>query len=324
MKKRIKCRFLCPETCIRTLVEEKFEIDDDAEPDFVICGCGQLAEVLQYDCVRILYIGENIRPDFNYFDYAWSFDKIQFGDRSLYYPLYVFPDYRPRLETAMQKHLRSEAYFLGKEKFCNIVVTNVNSSSDVRYRFFQELDRYSHVDSGGRAFNNLADGKNVEDKRSFQEQYRFTIAFENSSYPGYATEKIIDAWAAGTIPIYWGDPTIGEQFNEEAFVNCHRYADFTEVVQAVREINEDRSRYLAMQQAPILKDPNPLEEILRPEYFRDWLFGILDQDPQAAIRRTNAHDGWGYYMERDAKRHAEMDESKLVRVAYKLSRMLRR
>ena len=35
--------------------------------------------------------------------------------------------------------------------------------------------------------------------------HKFNIAFENSSYPGYVTEKITDAFIANTIPIYWGD-----------------------------------------------------------------------------------------------------------------------
>lgn len=35
-------------------------------------------------------------------------------------------------------------------------------------------------------------------------RYKFTIAFENQSYPGYVTEKIADALMAGTVPIYWG------------------------------------------------------------------------------------------------------------------------
>ena len=43
-------------------------------------------------------------------------------------------------------------------------------------------------------------------KLKFQHRFRFTIAIENSESPGYATERLMDAFLEGTIPIYWGDP----------------------------------------------------------------------------------------------------------------------
>ena len=37
-----------------------------------------------------------------------------------------------------------------------------------------------------------------------------TIAFENSSFPGYTTEKIFEPMLEGSIPIYWGNPRVDE------------------------------------------------------------------------------------------------------------------
>jgi hypothetical protein len=36
---------------------------------------------------------------------------------------------------------------------------------------------------------------------------------ESCQEPGYFTEKIIDCFLTGTIPIYWGDPNIRDIFN---------------------------------------------------------------------------------------------------------------
>lgn len=44
----------------------------------------------------------------------------------------------------------------------------------------------------------------TENKQKTLREYNFVIAFENSDYPGYITEKIIDAFRAGTVPLYWG------------------------------------------------------------------------------------------------------------------------
>lgn len=72
---------------------------------------------------------------------------------------------------------------------------------------FEALKKYKKVNSGGRYLNNI--GRAVVDKIQFESRHKFSICFENSSYPGYTTEKIIEAFAAKTIPIYWGNPCVG-------------------------------------------------------------------------------------------------------------------
>lgn len=59
---------------------------------------------------------------------------------------------------------------------------------------------------------------------AFINEYKFNLAFENSSYPGYVTEKLMHALQANTVPIYWGDPGVRSDFNPKRFVNVH---DFT-------------------------------------------------------------------------------------------------
>ncbi len=43
--------------------------------------------------------------------------------------------------------------------------------------------------------------------------YRFSVAIENGSYRTYFTEKLLDCFATGTIPIYLGAPDIAEHFD---------------------------------------------------------------------------------------------------------------
>jgi hypothetical protein len=44
-------------------------------------------------------------------------------------------------------------------------------------------------------------------------QYRYSVAIENSQVDTMFTEKIIDCFLTGTIPIYWGTRKIAEHFN---------------------------------------------------------------------------------------------------------------
>ena len=46
------------------------------------------------------------------------------------------------------------------------------------------------------------------DKIAVASRYRFALVMENQRQPGYVSEKLLDAFAAGAIPIYWGAPDV--------------------------------------------------------------------------------------------------------------------
>lgn len=159
------------------------------------------SEHIKYDCVRIFYTGENITPNFTICDYAIGFDHLHFLDRYLRYPLYLF--YEADVQKAAKKHESiTQNTLKSKSRFCNFVVSNGNADP-YREQVFYALNAYKKVDSGGRYLNNI--GAPIRDKFAFQSECRFSLCFENSSTPGYLTEKLIQAAAAQTIPIYWGD-----------------------------------------------------------------------------------------------------------------------
>ena len=83
----------------------------------------------------------------------------------------------------------------------------------------------------------------MDDKIAFMSQFEFGIAFENSSYPGYTTDKLLDAFEAGTVPIYWGDPLVGHDFHERAFVNCHSHSSDGEMVRRIRQLQSEPDLY---------------------------------------------------------------------------------
>jgi hypothetical protein len=82
--------------------------------------------------------------------------------------------------------------------------------------------------------------------------YKFSIVFENASHPGYTTEKILNAFLANTVPIYWGNPLVSQDFNPKAMINCHDFESFEWVVEAIRELDQDDARYLQMLSEPFL------------------------------------------------------------------------
>lgn len=58
----------------------------------------------------------------------------------------------------------------------------------------------------------------IRDKIEGLRDYRFHFAIENSKKDYWFTEKLIDCLMTGTIPIYWGCPSIGDFFDTNGFI----------------------------------------------------------------------------------------------------------
>jgi hypothetical protein len=125
----------------------------------------------------------------------------------------------------------------------------------------------------------------VTDKRAYLARCKFTIAFENESSLGYATEKILEPLLMGSIPIYWGDPAIEEDFNPACLINAHRFPDFESLINYVLEVDRNESLWRNYVTAPIFRN-NCLPECLSNEAFCAFIDRAADSGPQisAAVR----------------------------------------
>ncbi|MBT8520009.1 hypothetical protein DP176_02900 [Polynucleobacter paneuropaeus] len=72
-------------------------------------------------------------------------------------------------------------------------------------------------------------------------QYQFSICFENMALKGYMTEKIIDCFVAGTIPIYLGDPLIQTELPRDSFIDTRDFESLDELDEHIQSISKDRA-----------------------------------------------------------------------------------
>lgn len=244
---------------IYNLLLKRFNIELSDDPSFVIYSCYS-SNFLKYRCPRIFYTGENVRPNFIECDYAFTFDYL---DNSRHYRLPLYKFYADMGSLVVPKKL--DKILGSKIKFCSFLVSNPNARE--RIDFFNRLSAYKKVDSGGKILNNI--GYRIQDRKAFLEPYKFSIAFENASYPGYTTEKLIMPWLCNTVPIYWGNPLIHQEFNPKAFINVHEYDSFDSVVGRISEIDQDDELYLEYLRQPLFLD-NRVPDNLTDE-------AILDQ-----------------------------------------------
>ena len=238
------------------------------KPDFLIYSCFGF-DFLRYSCTRIFFTAENVRPDYRYCDYAFSFDYDK-NPKNYRLPLYRL--YFSENQITGSRPCKSVEELLGR-KFCNMVVSNPNASE--RIRFFHMLSDQLPVDSGGRTLNNI--GYPVADKRTFIKDYKFSIAFENSAYPGYLTEKLFEPWMEYSVPIYWGDPLVENEINPDCFINVSRFCSYEESVDEVIRLQNNSADYIAMVNAPLFRN-NRLPSYLKDKHILARFDQIFIQD----------------------------------------------
>lgn len=280
---------------ITNCLRKKYNIVFSNDPDYIIFShFDKRCRHMNYDdCVKIFYTQENICPDFNFCDYGISFEKMDYGDRHLRFPIFFIEErYGNDWRKMLEKHKilsKDEKLFLNRE-FCSFVVSNGNGSS-MRTQMFESLCQYKQVHSGGRYMNNIDMPKGVPDKFKFAKAHKFSLCFENSSHPGYVTEKIIEGFAAQTIPIYWGSPDVTEIFNSEAFIDVSKFENIDDAVEYIKKIDQDDEKYLSMLKTPAL---NPGYEDIwnrKQKELETFFDTIFEQTKENSYRRNRVF--WG-------------------------------
>lgn len=261
------------------LLSKRYDLEVTSEnPDFLLYSVFG-TDFLRYNCTRIFYTGENVRPDFNDCDWAFTFDLLK-HERHYRLPLYPLFGNVLKLTLPQPSPLKT---LNEKTNFCNFIYSN--SGPKLRREFFHKLNIIKRVDSAGRLYRNT--DKKIKDKLSFIKSYKFTIAFENESYPGYTTEKIFEPMLVNSIPIYWGNPYINQEFNSKSFVNVHEFSSIDEVIEKVIELDNNDNKYLEMLAEPFFKNNIP-NECVKPDNILAQFDKIFNTDiVPVATKQTN-------------------------------------
>lgn len=197
------------------------------------------------DIIKIYLAGECIAPDLNLFDYAIVFDReLSDMDRIYRFPpsvLHKRSIIKPVNEITLNQ---AKKLINSKLKFCCFIYSNGNAHPMRDYLFY-EISKYKQIDSLGKHLHNtpIPPSRGHKNWRELsiemKSKYKFSIAVENASYEGYTSEKLLSSFQAHTVPIYWGNPNIGKEYNQEAFIDCSQYENIEKIIRRIREIDEN-------------------------------------------------------------------------------------
>ena len=168
-----------------------------------------------------------------------------------------------------------------QKKFCVAVISN--NSSYFRLHFINLLNKYKKVDMAGKVLNNV--GGAIKNKIEFLSSYKFSIAMENSDGDGYLSEKIIDSFVSGTIPIYYGDYMVDEYINPKTYILIKGEKDIQKKIEYIKKIDNDKILYKKILSQNIFINNMIYEKTEKDK--NDFISHIFKQDKNLAKRIDN-------------------------------------
>ena len=288
-------------------LEKRYHVEYvEKDPEYIVCSVfGTPYEYCEYPQVRIMLTGEPYVPDFNLVDYAISTYPIRYLDRSFRLPECFGDDMCDPFLLGKKDRNYGADILRRKPFFANFIVGH-KAEYGIREKFFEELSKYKRVESCGTLLNNMPDGKTVtranDSKLLFQRKTKFTLCFESTKHEGFISEKILNAFDADTIPVYYGSSDVTDIFNEKAFINCPDTDSFAVAIQRIIELDQNDDLYLEMLRQPIFKNPDYLDDLL--SRFEQFVYNIFDQPVEEAYRRCRVWTPQSYndYLAEAAKK----------------------
>ena len=158
-----------------------------------------------------------IKYNHNLFDKIFTFDKnlLEISDKFVFTPIGgCWID-----ESDRKIHI--------KNKLVSFIMSSKMLTSGHRLRH-EVNKKLTNVDKYG--FENP-----IQNKIDGLRDYMFSIVIENCSKDYYFTEKIVDCFISGTIPIYWGCPSIGDFFDANGFFTFNTIDELMNILYSIDE-----------------------------------------------------------------------------------------
>ena len=145
-------------------------------------------------------IKSNLEEYFKVFKYIFTHDKelLALDSRFKWVPAQGFWINEPKIYE--------------KTKMISMISSNKAFTEGQKNRLEWVEKIGDQVDLYGRGFNEIAT------KEEGLCDYMFSVVIENGVYESYYTEKILDCFATGTIPVYLGSPDIADHFNKDGII----------------------------------------------------------------------------------------------------------
>jgi len=126
-----------------------------------------------------------------------------------------------------------------KTKLCSYIVSVKNTTQEQKMRvqllkiLYNFKNEFANIDLFGRGHNPFPEDhdNDYDGKSNIIKDYAFSITLENWVQDNYFSEKVMDCFMVGTVPVYMGARKIGDYFNLDGIILVNTIED------VINEIN---------------------------------------------------------------------------------------
>jgi len=228
-------------------------------PDILIASVNgniNIIDKIKAKC-KIFYYGENLDsyPPYNNiellkskFDIIAGFKYTNKKEKIFRFPLWLiyFPFYNFENEDNIIKYIENKYYENVKNnKTMFATLISRHDRGGQRRIIYNILSHYGNIYCAGDFNNNTKKiGPLQSEKINYISNSLYSVCPENSIYEGYTTEKIFQAFEAGTIPLYWGhDLPEKEILNKNKYCFCN-IEDNNILKQQIQDVVLNKDKYI--------------------------------------------------------------------------------
>jgi hypothetical protein len=95
---------------------------------------------------------------------------------------------------------------------------------------------------------------------------------------------------AGSIPIYWGNLKVGQDFNSKSFVNVNDFSSWQQAIEKIIELDSDDEKYKAMLDEPWFINNQIPEEFSDDNLLRFFRFMVQDSKLKKPVATSWIND----------------------------------
>jgi hypothetical protein len=161
-----------------------------------------------------------IKNNHNRYKYVLTYSKelLSLGGNFLYYPFG---------NTLLSEH-EFDLYTNDKCKLVSMMVSNKRFTIGHRFRHSCKDKILGMVDLFGNGVHN-----NYENKLLSCKNYYFQVVVENIKYDYYFSEKILDCFLSGVIPIYWGTNHVLDVFDKNGIITFNSENELIDIINSL-------------------------------------------------------------------------------------------
>ena len=208
-------------------------------------------------------LGHELRiGDPSYFRLPHWWNYVDFSSEGIPSPKYWIRLGAPILQEDLLRPLKWNRNGQRKAVF---VTSYLNAE---RSFLMKRLHNILPVEGFGGAFNESikSHDKSSFVKRDLLSGYQYNFCPENAIAPGYVTEKILEAYASGCVPIAYADPTVSVDFNPNSIINLHDF--LTEgVSECLERALASHAVTMKLMETPLVRSKIDIEKLVEFIHF---------------------------------------------------------